>query len=271
LNVPSDGTTFFNFSASHDGIGVRPVEGILSQSEIQGLIECTLAHGGHVSYSANPDGTQSVYELNISFFDALSDPAGTERLGLQVRRFLVSQAIVLSLVGVPGIYVHSLFGSRSHRAGVRQTGQYRSINREKFKYDRLKQILADPSSLCHQVFYPYLQLIRTRTTHRAFHPNGAQRVLGGDETGSDTLFVLVRTAPDGGEEVLCIHNVSNAEQPFSVNLPSLDLPGPARVRDLITGVVFPVDGSGNLSLRMTPYQVVWLEVSARSRPVHFAQ
>ncbi|RLC54282.1 MAG: sugar phosphorylase, partial [Chloroflexota bacterium] len=112
LSTPSDSTTFFNFLASHDGIGVRPAEGILSPAEVQALVERTLAHGGYVSYKANPDGSQTVYELNISYFDALSDPNGPEPLDWQVRRFLASQAIMLSLAGVPGIYVHSLFGSR---------------------------------------------------------------------------------------------------------------------------------------------------------------
>jgi sucrose phosphorylase len=268
LSTPSDSATFFNFLASHDGIGVRPVEGILSRSEVQGLIDRTLAHGGYVSYKANPDDTQSVYELNISYFDALSDPGGAEPLDLQVRRFLASQAIMLSLVGVPGIYVHSLFGSRSYRAGVKQTGRYRSINREKFRRDELERALVDPTSLRHRVFYPYLHLIRTRAAHRAFHPNGAQWVLSGDETGSESLFALVRVAPNGGEKVLCIHNVSSVEQPFSVNLSSLSFSRPDRVRDfitrdlithdLITRAVFPVDGVGNLSLRVAPYQVLWL-------------
>ncbi|MEA3342321.1 MAG: sugar phosphorylase, partial [Chloroflexota bacterium] len=160
LSAPSDNTTFFNFLASHDGVGMRPVEGILSQAEVEGLVERTLAHGGHASYKDNADGTRSVYELNISYFDALSDPNGAAPLDLQARRFLASQAIMLALAGVPGIYVHSLFGSRSYPAGVEQTGRYRSINREKFRRDELERALADPSSLRHQVFYPYLRLIR---------------------------------------------------------------------------------------------------------------
>jgi sucrose phosphorylase len=169
---------------------------------------------------------------------------------------------MLSLAGVPGVYVHSLFGSRSYHAGVKQTGRYRSINREKFRRDKLERALADPASLCHRVFYPYLHLIRTRTAHRAFHPNGAQQVLGGDETTSEALFVLVRTAPDDGEKVLCIHNVSDAEQPFSVALHPLSFSCPNRVCDLITGAVFPVDEAGNLSLRVAPYQVLWLRKEA---------
>jgi glycosidase len=254
LEAPSDTTTFFNFLASHDGVGVTPALGILSGKEIQELVEKTKALGGYVSYRANSDGTQSVYELNISYFDALSDPRAAEPLDLQTRRFLASQAIMLALVGVPGIYVHSLFGSRSYHAGVEQTGHYRSINRETFHRSDLERELANPASLRNRVFYPYLHLIRTRTAHRAFHPNGPQQVL----SVHPALFVLLRTAPDGSTSLLCIHNVSNAEQPFQVDLDSLLFPCPGKVRDLITGATFPVDASGNLTLDLAPYQVLWL-------------
>jgi glycosidase len=254
LETLSDAVTFFNFLASHDGIGVRPAEGILDPAEVQELVERTLAHGGHVSYKTNSDGTQSAYELNISYFDAISDPNAPESIELQARRFLASQAIMLSLAGVPGIYVHSLFGSRSHQAGVEQTGRYRSINREKFQRDQLEEALADPASLRHQVFYPYLHLIRTRTAHRAFHPNGAQEVL----SLHPALFSLIRTSPDGPEAVLCITNVSGEEQHLQIGLDALPLSFSGQVQDLITGVDFPVDVSGDLRLKVAPYQVLWL-------------
>lgn len=270
LETPSNTTTFFNFLASHDGIGVTPALGILSDDEIQELVEKTKAHGGYVSYRANPDGTQSVYELNISYFDALSDPRvcsefvlskveghsrrAAEPLDLQARRFLASQAIMLALAGVPGIYVHSLFGSRSYHAGVKQTGHYRSINREKFRRSDLERELADRASLRHRVFYPYLHLTHTRTAHRAFHPNGPQQVL----YVHPALFVLLRTAPNESASLLCIHNVSNAEQPFQANLDPLPFPCSGQVRDLITGTTFPVDAAGNLTLHLDPYQVLWL-------------
>ncbi|RLC67475.1 MAG: sugar phosphorylase [Chloroflexi bacterium] len=255
LSTPSDRTTFFNFLASHDGVGVRPVEGILTPAEVQSLVERTLAHGGYVSYKTNPDGSRSVYELNISYFDVLSDPNGAEPLDLQVRRFLASQAIMLSLAGIPGIYVHSLFGSRSYRAGVEQTGQYRSINREKFGRRALEQALADPASLRHRVFYRYLDLIRTRIAQRAFHPNAPQQVL----FVHPALFVLARTAPTGDDPLLCVHNVSQADHSLSVNLPSPPFARPGHVRDLIGGAVFPVGTSGELSLKVAPYQVLWLK------------
>ncbi|GAB4547943.1 MAG: hypothetical protein Fur002_24390 [Anaerolineales bacterium] len=66
LTLPSDKTTFFNFLASHDGIGLNPARGILSDAEIDALAAKTLAHGGLISYKQNSDGTQSPYEMNIN-------------------------------------------------------------------------------------------------------------------------------------------------------------------------------------------------------------
>ncbi|HIE39366.1 MAG TPA: DUF3459 domain-containing protein, partial [Anaerolineales bacterium] len=259
LTAPSRETTFFNFLASHDGIGVRPVEGILSPEEVQALVDRTLAHGGHVSYKTNPDSTRSVYELNISYFDALSDPGGPEPLDLQARRFLTSQAIMLSLAGVPGIYVHSLFGSRSDRAGVERTGKYRSINREKFRRDDLERELADPTSLRHRVFYPYRHLIRTRAAHPAFHPNGPQQVLA----LHPALFSLLRTALDGSETLLCLHNLSGVGHALRIDLDLFPFPHTDRVRDVIAGATFDVEAGDTLRLSMAPYQVLWLRGEER--------
>ena len=118
LTTPSNTTTFFNFCASHDGVGVTPARGILSEEEIQAMAERIEALGGFVSYKTNSDGSQSAYELNMNYYDALKDPAKNEELQTCVNRFLTSQAIMLAMRGVPGIYFHSLFGSQSWFEGV---------------------------------------------------------------------------------------------------------------------------------------------------------
>lgn len=250
LEGASQGGTFFNFTASHDGIGVMPAQGILSAAGIQALVDQTLAHGGHVSHKTNPDGSQSVYELNISYFDALSDPKADEPQATQVARFMVSQAIMLALKGVPGIYVHSLFGSRSWREGVAQTGRLRSINREKFSRAQLEAELADPGSLRHQVFQAYTHMLRQRASHRAFHPHGNQEVL----PDSRALFTLLRTAPDGQEQALCIHNVSGQEQNGRFQVATLTGP----LADLISGQRYSVGAGGKVSVTLRPYQILWL-------------
>ncbi len=262
LSAPSDSTTFFNFLASHDGIGVRPVEGILRPSEVQALVDFTQLHGGFVSHKTNADGSESVYELNISYFDALSDPNGGESLDLQIRRFVASQAIMLSLAGVPGVYVHSLFGSRSYREGVENTGRYRSINREQFRRRQLEEALSDPTSLRSRVFGPYLELIRIRTSQRAFHPNAGQRVLLPEEIGNASLFALVRTSAADDSSVFCIHNVSPTKQPLCAGLKALDIPGGREFEDLISGTTYAAE-DGGFALTLKPYQVLWLEPVTR--------
>lgn len=258
LEAPTEETTFFNFLASHDGIGVRPVEGILNQGETEAIIERVAAHGGHVSYKTNPDGSESAYELNISYFDALSDPNGSESPALQARRFLASQAIMLSLQGVPGIYIHSLFGSRNYHQGVEKTGQYRSINREKFVRTALENELNNPESLRHKVFFPYLDLLEKRAAHPSFHPNGTQTILPPRQTGNKAIFALIRSAPSGEEKILCVHNVSNAEQSVMLDVGEVELENTTATQDIITGKVYSISAEQKLELTMKPYQVLWL-------------
>jgi glucosylglycerate phosphorylase len=204
LDLPSDQTTFFNFLASHDGIGLNPVRGILSTSEIQALVDQILAHNGLISYKQNSDGSESPYEMNISYFDALSDPSIDEPLEMRIARFMAAQAIMLSLQGVPGIYFHSLFGSRSWLEGVQASQHNRTINRQKLERDRLGAELIDPNSLRSQVFGRYCQLLAQRAASTAFHPCGGQKILDGGRR----IFAVLRNSPDCAQRVLCLQNVT---------------------------------------------------------------
>ena len=134
LALDSPDTTFFNFTASHDGIGVRPLEGILPPEAVNTtLAEAVKANGGQISYKNNPDGTQSPYELNITYVDALGVPDRQDD-PQHPPRFLASQSIQYALPGVPATYIHSLLGSRNWYAGLEQTGRARTINREKTEH-----------------------------------------------------------------------------------------------------------------------------------------
>jgi sucrose phosphorylase len=212
LDLPSGQATFLNFLASHDGIGLNPVRGVLSRREIDSLVAQTLAHGGLISYKQDVDGTQSPYELNINFFDALSDPSSRESLEIQIARFMAAQAIMLSLRGVPGIYFHSLFGSRNWDKGVQLKKYNRAINREKFARDELERQLADPSSLRWQVFERYRRLLVQRIGSPAFHPHGHQKIL---DVGRG-VFAVLRTSPDGSQHVLCLQNITARTQTVSL-------------------------------------------------------
>lgn len=198
LTLPSSQVTFFNFLASHDGIGLNPARGILTPGQIEALVQGALAHGGRVSYKHNPDGSQSPYELNINYFDALSDPAGGEDEAVQVGRFVAAHAILLALLGVPGIYFHSLFGSRGWPQGVALTGQNRSINRQKLDVDALSAELSLANGRRRRIYERLSSMLRVRAGDPAFDPQVGQEVL---DVGS-SLFALRRG------DVTCLVNVS---------------------------------------------------------------
>jgi glycosidase len=232
-------TTFFNFTASHDGIGVRPTTGLLSDAEIQAMLDRVVKHGGQISYKANPDGTQSAYEMNISYFNALSAPG--DPLQVAIDRFIGSQAIMLALAGVPGIYLHSLLGSINWHEGVKLTGRARTINREKLDAATVERELADINSRRAQVFRRYSALLTIRRADPAFHPNGTQQVF----YLHPAVFALDRVAPDGSSHVLALHNV--AGQPAPVTLP------PGQWRNLHDEKIYTA------KLTLNPYQVAWLK------------
>ncbi len=246
LKLPSTAVAFFNFLASHDGIGVTPARGILSEAEIEALVQRTQAHGGLVSYKSNPDGSRSPYELNISYFDAISNPNANEPQQLRVKRFLASQAILLAMLGLPGIYIHSLLGTPNWRAGVRKSGRNRAINRRKFDYPELTGELASPQSLASQVLQGYTRLLRARAASPAFHPYGSQMVLAALET----VFALMRISPDCRHTALCLHNV--CAEPQQVSLDVADQPQ-SNWKDLISG-----RACDPACLTLQGYQVLWL-------------
>ena len=253
LRTPSPTTAFLNFLGSHDGIGLRPVEGLLTRAEIAQLCDLAKAHGGGVSYKVNADGTFSPYEINAVYFDALTEADSPEPPSRQVDRFLASQSILLALAGVPAIYVQALLGSRNWLEGVEQTGRLRSINRRKFQRAELEAELDDPRSLRHQVFTRLRERIAVRIAEPAFHPNGEQRILSLDPR----LFAFERTAPDGSSRVLCLHNVAGRAYRV-VARPEDGLRVRGRLVDLVSGDTVSTSASGVLECAIPPYGVRWL-------------
>ena len=239
LQLPSSSNTFFNFTASHDGIGVRPLEGILPPSELEALIEVVKTNGGQVSYKRNPDGSDSPYELNITYVDAILADQKSDRAD----KFLASQAIQYALPGVPATYIHSLLGSRNWTAGVEQTGRARTVNREKLQVEKVIKELNNPRSFRSRVFFPYLNLIKTRRKQPAFHPNAEFEILEIDPR----VFVIRRSSRD--QTLFAVTNISSSE--VSLSLTQSDKAG--QMKDLISGeTIRPA------SFSLKPFQYVWL-------------
>lgn len=253
LSPVSDSATYLNFLDSHDGIGLMGARDILSPAEIESMVAKAQQHGGLVSQRDNGDGTRSPYELNVTWYSALNREDAGEPLELQVQRLIASRAIALSLMGVPGIYLPSLFGSKNDVDAVKAGAEARAINRDTIDVPVLLKLLRDHNTWASKVARRFGRLIRTRIEKRAFHPNARQRILA----GNDALFAVLRSTPDGIERVLALTNVSSLEQP--VSFASADLGPPASAwRDLLSARrVAARDGA--LSLRLEPYGVLWLE------------
>ena len=175
LAPPPLGCTYFNFTASHDGIGVRPLEGLLPESEFDALVAAVEQRGGLVSRRSNPDGSTTPYELNITYFDAVGVPGD---LDASIARCLCAHTIALSLQGVPGIYFNSLLDACNNLAGVEQTGRARTINRKKWTECELAAVL-DPTAghQASRLLPEYLRRLNLRRRRAAFHPDAPQRVL----------------------------------------------------------------------------------------------
>ncbi|ENO4741105.1 extracellular solute-binding protein, partial [Shigella dysenteriae] len=169
LSLPSGKTTWFNFLASHDGIGLNPLRGLLPESEILELVEALQQEGALVNWKNNPDGTRSPYEIKVTYMDALSrrESSDEERCA----RFILAHAILLSFPGVPAIYIQSILGSRNDYAGVEKLGYNRAINRKKYHSEEITRELNDEATLRHAVYHELSRLITLRRSHNEFHPD----------------------------------------------------------------------------------------------------
>lgn len=201
LELPSDEVCFFNFTASHDGVGLRPVQGILDADEIKVLTDSVTANRGFISYKSNPDGSESPYELNCNYKNLLKGIDG--QFGLE--RFILSQAVMMSMPGLPAFYFHSLVGSENFTEGVKQTGRYRTINREKLTLNELEYALEDSESDRRQVLDQLQILIKIRSELLPFNPFGEFEVLPLE----DGLFGLKRYSLDGSETITCLFNFTS--------------------------------------------------------------
>lgn len=237
INTVSETATYFNFLSSHDGIGLRPVEGILTEDEKQILVDKVLKNGGRINYKQNIDGTQSPYELNIVYQDALLNLEEDIDESVQVQKILASHSLLLSVVGVPAIYYHSLLGSRNDYKGLEESGINRRINREKLEYDRICKELEEDSRR-KAIFEGTKKLIEIRQQEKAFSPYAPQEILDLDER----VFSLKRI--NGDEEIVFIVNVTNKD----VNLET-DFIG----KDLLTQKEI------NRKIALKPYEYLWIK------------
>jgi sucrose phosphorylase len=243
------GCAYLNFTASHDGIGMRPAEGVLPEAETQRVIETVKALGGLVSMRALPDGGESPYELNTTFYDAMSGTfAGTD--DLQHARFICSQTIVMSLEGIPAFYIHAMLATPNDHEGVAHRGMNRAINRHRWDYPALRARLADPETDQARVMADLSARLKIRKAQAAFHPNATQFTVN---LGDERVFGVWRQSLDRRQSIFALHNVSHTD--VVVPAAALNLIEDQLWVDLLSGDVIDATAS---EITLAPYQCLWI-------------
>ena len=231
LESPPPGCTFLNFIASHDGLGLRPIEDLISPAELQPMIDAAAIAGGVFSEYSAPGGPRP-YELNVSLADLL---AGSD--GATARRFVAAHAVMLAVQGIPALYVHSMLVSPGEVDAVAASGHNRAINRGQVTVDQANSRLA--SGWRADVFREITGLIRLRRRLPAFAPEAAQTIHVLDNR---VVAIERRTTSD---MVFAIHNVS--DQAVTVTVPD-----GFGLHDLLT------DRRVDQELTLGPWQAAWL-------------
>ena len=242
------GTAYFNFIASHDGIGLRPAEGLMSEGEIETLTNTMQAFGGKISWRSGLGGETRPYEVNIALYDALKGTvAGKDDLGED--RFVCAHAIMLALEGIPAFYIHSLLATGNDYERLESTKRNRTINRHRWQYDDLINALNDDQTQHARVYKTLRQLISIRRQQDAFHPNATQFTL---HLGNQ-IFGFWRQSMDRRQSIFCINNITN--ETLQLSLLDINLISTETWCDLISGDKFgELDGI----VELAPYQSRWI-------------
>ncbi|HEY4437925.1 MAG TPA: alpha-amylase family glycosyl hydrolase [Lelliottia sp.] len=239
LALPSEKTTWFNFLASHDGIGLNPVRGIIPESDILALVEKLQHEGALVNWKNNPDGTRSPYEINVTYLDALSSQSSTD--SERLARFLLAHAVLLSFPGVPAIYIQSIIGSRNDYDNVERLGYNRAINRRKYQEGEMDAQLEDNKTLRHNSYQALTKMIAIRRQQKAFHPDSQAFY----DAVNQHVLRIIRVAGNG-ERITALFNFQEHAQTISLEIQS--------GTELLTGT--PVSGN---SVTLNPWQVMWIK------------
>lgn len=241
--------TFFNFTASHDGIGVRPLEGLLPEHEKHAMINKMKAFGGLVSTKRNKDGSDSPYELNITYYDALKGTSKGED-NLQAERFICSQTIMAQMKGVPAFYIQSLLAAENDYEGVKKRKMNRAINRKKWDLTELEERL-EKNGKAKFILDKIKDIMHVRKQLGVFHPNADQQIIDIGEK----FFVMKRISTDTEEKIVCVSNLTDDFQQININSSLLNIK--KKHVDILSDMKQEIDMS-ELNLKLKPYQTCWL-------------
>lgn len=204
------GTAFLNFLASHDGVGIRPAEGVLEPADVDLLVDAAVRSGGETSSRTLADGTTAVYELNATWYALM---AAGHPPDLALRRHLAAHAVMFALRGIPATYVQSVVAGDNDRERFARTSKARSLHRRRFDdVEAFLRAVKDPGTRAGAAWHGLLAMLRARAATPAFHPDSDQIVLD----TPPAVFAVERVA-GSGERARVYVNVSG--EPCAVGMP----------------------------------------------------
>ena len=166
-----------NMLGCHDGIPVLDLkgknnagdltEGLLSDKEIDAVVERIMDRGGRVKDLYGPDGKKiSYYQVNTTFFSAL---------GEDEQKLCLARAIQMFMPGIPQVWYLDLFAGKNDYAAADKggTGGHKEINRTALSNSDIEQ------GLKQTIVLDQLELMRFRNTSPAF--DGELTVNSSDE------------------------------------------------------------------------------------------
>ena len=241
LNPPNDNCSFINFIASHDGIGLRPLEGLVPDSEIENLTDKIHERGGYAAMRTDKDGKDSVYELNIALFSAFG---GAQE---DIPSYLAAHQLMMAFQGVPAIYINALVGGLNDLQGVESSGRTRSINRGHWELANLTELLDNDANSQSIIFKEICRNLELRSGQSAFSPSASQTVIFYDQSH----IWLKRQSSDQRIFVVASFSAETTKTALVVDEPLPDIG-----LDILRDENVPL----HQAIAMAPYQVRWISV-----------
>ncbi len=245
-NLPNtkNGNCYLNFIASHDGIGIRPTEGLLNKKTLNNFLKRLRKNGSKFSYRKINNRIKKVYEANITVFDALKKSDYDQKGIFYLERYLSAHAIMISFEGIPAIYFNSMFGTSNDEAKYIITGNNRDLNRYKWNCENISKKLDNKNSK-QSIFYKKISnLLKVRRKQKAFHPNASRHNLN---LGSN-FFSFKRVSIDKDQTIICITNLSSKIQKTHLN----------KIYHGWNNLIGPQIETKNKLLILKPFETIWL-------------
>ena len=235
---------FLNFVASHDGIGMRPIEGLINNIQLKKFFTRLKKNGGEFSYRKVYRKKKKVYEANITLCNAFEKTDFDKTGKFFLERFISAHSIMLAFKGIPAVYFNSIFGTSNDNSKYIISGNKRDLNRYRWNKLRLEKSLKNINSKQSIYYKNMINLLSIRKKNKAFNPDAFQLTLN---LGSK-IFAIKRVSVDKKQSIFCLTNVSSNRQ--IVDLRKNNIVG----KNLLHDKLFVI----NKKLELQPFQSVWI-------------